>query len=249
MLTDIAIRNLKPRAQRYEKPDGHSLYVAVQPSGKKSFVVRFRFNGEPRKLTLAKGLTLAEARAAAAAAIVDVHCGTDPTAAKRKAKEAKEAKEAAAADTLRAVAENFFRREGKNLRSREYQRRILERHVYPAIGDAPVGTIKRKAIVALLDKIEDNSGATAAHMTLAVVRRVLSWHAARDDEYSSPIVRGMGRIKPSEHKRSRILADHELQAVWKAAEQRADPFGALIKFLLLTAARRTEARELRWDEI
>src|SRR5262249_43662523 len=59
MLTKFAIDNLKPRSTRYEVPDGNGLYVVVQPSGRKSFAVRFRIDGRPRKLTLEKGLTLA----------------------------------------------------------------------------------------------------------------------------------------------------------------------------------------------
>ena len=40
-LTDIAIRNLKPQADRYEVRDAVSpLRVVVQPSGHKSFIIR-----------------------------------------------------------------------------------------------------------------------------------------------------------------------------------------------------------------
>jgi integrase len=246
MLTAIAVRNLKPKPARYEKPDGNGLYVVVQPSGAKSYAVRFRVNGEPRKLTLAAGLTLAEARAEAAAALVKVQRGADPTAAKR---EAKEAQQAAAANTFKAVAESYLKREGGKLRSLDWQRRLLERLVYPEIGGVPIGALKRKAIVALLDKVEDGSGATMAHSTLAVVRRIMGWHATRDEDYSSPIVRGMGRIKPNERTRKRILSDDELRTIWKTAEERADPFAAYVRFLVLTAARRDEARELTWQEI
>ena len=53
-LTDIAIRNLKGGPIRREIPDpgARGLYVVVQPSGLKSFAVRYRFAGQPRKLTL-----------------------------------------------------------------------------------------------------------------------------------------------------------------------------------------------------
>jgi integrase len=246
MLTEIAVRNLKPKPARYEMPDGNGLYVIVQPSGQKSYAVRFRIHGKPKKLTLPRGITLAEARAQAAAAIVRVQRGIDPTDAKRKAKEAQQA---AAANTFEAVAESYYKREGKKLRSLIWQRRLLERLVYPEIGRLPIGAIKRKAIIALLDKVEDGSGATMAHSTLAVIRRIMAWNATRDEDYSSPIVRGMGRIKPAEHARSRILSDDELRAIWKMTELRRDPFAALIRFLLLTAARRDEACQLTWDEI
>ncbi len=76
-----------------------------------------------------------------------------------------EAQQAAAANTFRAVGESYFNSEngGKNLRSKEWQCRLLERLVYPTLGNQPITTIKRKAINALLGKVEDSSGATMAH--------------------------------------------------------------------------------------
>jgi integrase len=264
MLTKLAIDSLKPRAMRYEVPDGNGLYVVVQPTGRKSFAVRFRFNGRPRKLTLDRGLTLAEARAAAAKAMVEVEKKNDPTVVKRKAKDKQRA---AAENTFKAVAESYLEREGKKkeeerLRSLAWRRQLLERLVYPMLGERPIGAIKRNAVIELLDKIEDGKlfhpetkdpirgGATMAHSTLAIIRAIMNWHAVRDEDYRSPIVRGMGRIKPRKRKRERVLNDNELRAVWKAAESRGvDPFAALVRFLLLTAGRRSEGAGLSWEEI
>jgi integrase len=264
MLTKFAIDNLKPRSKRYEVPDGNGLYIVVQASGRKSFAVRFRIDGKPRKLTLEKGLTLAEARAAAAKALVEVEKKNDPTIVKRKAKDAQRA---ASANTFKAVAESYLEREGKKtederLRSLAWRRQLLERLVYPTLGDRPIGAIKRNAVIELLDKIEDGKlfhpenkepirgGATMAHSTLAIIRAIMNWHAVRDEDYRSPIVRGMGRIKPRKRKRERVLNDDELRAVWKTAESRGgDPFAALVRFLLLTAARRSEGAGLSWEEI
>ena len=115
-LTDIAIRNLKPKAIRYEIPDpgARGLYVVVFPSGKKSFVVRYRFNGTPRKLTLQAGVSLATARKLAADALHAVAQGHDPSAAK-KVQRAEFA--AAAVNTVQFVCEEYFKREHGKLRS------------------------------------------------------------------------------------------------------------------------------------
>jgi integrase len=56
----------------------------------------------------------------------------------------------------------------------------------------------------------------------------------------------MTRIKASETARQRILTDDEICKVWIDG---AGPFLALIKFLLLTGARRDEAAMLTWDEV
>jgi Arm DNA-binding domain len=122
-LTDIAIRNLKPSAIRREIPDQHQrgLYCIVQPTGAKTFAVRYRFDGRPRKLTLQPGISLAAARKEAADALYQVQQGTDPAEAKARAKDERSA---AAAETLEAVAAEFFRRDGAQLRTaRDWQKR------------------------------------------------------------------------------------------------------------------------------
>jgi integrase len=262
MLTDVAIRNLRPKATRYEEPDGNGLFVVVHPTGRKSFAVRFRINGKPRKLTLRKGLKLAEARVEAAAARLKAQRNEDPTVEKKKTKEAERV---AAANTFKAVADEYLKREGKKkegdrLRSLEWRRQLLDRLVHPTLGNQPITSIKRKAIIELLDRIEDGSlfdrnskpikgGATMAHSTLAIIRRIMRWYAVRDEDYVVPIVPGMARIRPDDRARSRTLDDRELQALWKAAEAHNDPFAAMVRFLLLTAARRSEAAALTWNEI
>jgi len=261
-LTDLAVRNLRTGPKRQEISDGkNGLFVVLHPGGRKSFAVRYRFNGRSRKLTLDRGITLAAARKAAADAIHAVEQGRDPGVAKRQSKQAQRI---AAANTFRVVAEQYLEREakkkeGERLRSLEWRRALLERLVYPTLGDQPISAIKRKAIIELLDAIEDGKlanargpikgGATMAHSTLAIVRKIMRWYAVRDEDYVVPIVPGMARIKPDERARSRILNDHELRRIWRTAEERSDPFAAMIRFMLLTACRRSEAAALTWDEI
>src|SRR4029077_7457519 len=85
-----------------------------------------------------------------------------------------------------------------------------------------------------------------ADLTLAYLRRIMNWHAVRSDDYRSPIVRGMARHKAGP--RERILSDNELRRVWNAAGE-AGAYGSMVRFVLLTAARRAEASKMRWDEI
>jgi hypothetical protein len=54
-----------------------------------------------------------------------------------------------------------------------------------------------------------------ADRTLAVIRKIMNWHASRSDDFRSPIVRGMAQTKSSERARERIFSDDELRAVWK----------------------------------
>ena len=64
-----------------------------------------------------------------------------------------------------------------------------------------------------------------ADHVLAYLRRVMTWHASRSDDFRSPIVRGMARTRPSQRRRQRVLSDDELKAVWRAAEASQNAFG------------------------
>jgi integrase len=265
-LTDITVRNLKPQADRYEVRDAISpVRVVVQPSGYKSFIIRYRspLDGKPAKLTLTAGISLAAARKEAADALYEVEKRRDPSAAKKAAK-SKAA--TAAATTFHAVAEEYLklecgmRRDGDKvvfvppthrLPLRTAARRLadLERLIFPTFGNRPVAEIRRREIVKLLDKIQTDNGPVMADRVLAIIRSLFNWHAARDDDFRSPIVRGMARTKTEERARSRKLNDDELRAIWTTAGKTAPPFGAFVQFLLLTAARRAEAARMTWNEL
>jgi integrase len=248
-LTDLAIRNMRPGEKRREIADGaqRGLYVQLQPSGARGFAVRYRLHGKPCKLTLPGGVSLAQARKLCADILFDVARGVDPAEHRRAQREKAER---AKADTLRAVAEAYFKREGARLRTINQRKATFWRLIFPIFGaGTPIGAIRRKDVVRLLDRVEDERGPRMADVALAAFSRLCNWHAVRDDAFTSPIVRGMRRQQPSEHARDRILTDDELRALWQAAEQRNDVVGPLVKFLLYTACRRGEAAGMTRDEL
>jgi integrase len=255
--TDLAIKSLKAGPVRREIPDpgARGLYAIVETSGHKSFAVRFRFDGKPKKLSLGN-VSLSIARKLAAHALHEVTEGRDPTAAKRQAKVEQRT---VAATTFRSVAERYMtvkagmRRDGNqvtfsgNIRTASRRLRDLERAILPTLGHRPVVEIRRSEIVALLDKIEMESGPVASDRALALIRSLLNWYATRADNFVPPIVRGMARTSTKERARERILKDDEIRAIWNSKESSAFP--ALVRFLLLTGARRAEAARMTWEEL
>lgn len=120
--------------------------------------------------------------------------------------------------TLRAVADEYMKRDGAKLKSIDQQRARFERVIFPELGNRPIADIKRSEIVRVLDKIEDQRGPHMAHAALAHLSKLFNWYAVRDDDFRSPLVRGMGRVKKTA--RERILSDDEISAVWRAQKPR-----------------------------
>jgi integrase len=96
-------------------------------------------------------------------------------------------------------------------------------------------------------RVSDNNGSPTAGLTFAYLSRVMNWHAGRDDDFRSPLVRGMG-VHQSKARRDRVLSDEEIRPVWFAADQ-AGVFGQYVRFLLLTATRRNEAAHMVRAEV
>lgn len=240
-LSDIGVRALKPRAERYMFPDpelsGH--YVRVQPSGAKAYCAVTR-NPSGKQVWTTVGATdvmrITEARVRARETIQRVRDGLPAVGPK--------------ADTFGAVTANWLKRhvEAKGLRSHGEVERLLNAHVLPVWKDREFTSIRKSDVSTLLDEVEDDHGARQADYVLAIVRGIMNWQATRLDDYVPPIVRGMRRTKPKERARTRILTDDELRAVWKVAEGNG-AFGALVRLLLLTAQRRDKVVSMRWQDI
>jgi integrase len=263
VLTAIAVANARAGIKRREIPDGgcRSLYLIVQPSGVKSWAVRFRYRGTARKLTLGPflagngqepdaepeldtPLSLAAARVLATKALRQAKGGVDPTAAKRKQRVIQHAAEA---DTLANIAEEFLRRAGAGLRTLSQRRADLEL-LCETLGRMPVSEIGRGQYTRIFDRIADERGPVRADRVLAATKRLLNWHSERSD-FISPLGRGGRRTSVSDRARSRILSDDELRQVWTTAERIKGPFASFVQFILLTATRRGEAASLRRREL
>ena len=237
-LTDKGVSALKPRDKLWQFPDpempGH--YVRVLPSGFKSFLVIARDpNGKQVWHTIGNSaqFTIEEARQKAREAVAAIKSGEDR----------------AGPQSFSAVAESWFKRhvERKGLRSAVETRRYLDRDILPALGGRDFTSIRRGDVAKLLDAVEDKAGPVAADNVLKRVSSICTWFQSRQDDYVSPVVKGMRRSSTKERARDRILNDDELRAVWSATG--GDKFGALVRLLLLTGQRRDKVASMKWSDV
>ena len=239
MLTDRFIQHAKPREERTEYFDEavRGLALRVSESGVKSWCFHHTIGGTRKRLTLGTypATSLSKARTLATEAKGLVEEGKDPSTIRT-----------ASENTFKAICDEYFKREGPRLRSAQERLRTFNRLVYPKFGNTQIDAIRRINIVRLLDSIEDENGPVMADKVLAFLSKLFNWHASRSDEFRSPLVRGMARTRPKERARERILTDDEIRSIWRKAQGR---FGLLLRFILLTAARRSEAAEMTWGEI
>jgi prolyl-tRNA editing enzyme YbaK/EbsC (Cys-tRNA(Pro) deacylase) len=243
-LTTIACEKLKPGSKRREIPDGRigDLRIVVQTSGQKSWAFRYKIGGKSCKLTIGTfpAIGLAAARERAARAKDAVADGRDPGAEKRAAKTARAAP-APVHDLVEEVAARFLsihaKRHLKASTAREVER-LLNKEVAEPWRGRQLSEIKRADVHDLLDAIVERGSPVGANRTLAWLRRLCAWAVERGIVDTSPCA-GI-RAPAAETSRERVLSDDELAAVWRAADALGQPYGAFIKTLVLTGARRNE---------
>jgi integrase len=211
-------------------------------SGKVTYSLRYRTaNGRKRfPIGVHGNVTPDEARKIAKQRAGEIAGGTDPAAERKIAK-------AVAGKTVSAVWDEYVKRELSQKRSAKDQCGSFERLVRPRIGDKSIYELKRSDMVKLFDTIADNNGHVMADRMMSYLGACFRWQQVRDDEFVSPIITGMARTSGKELARERTLTDDELRKLWKVTAD--GTFGALIRFLLLTAARRSEAAEMTWQEL
>jgi integrase len=248
-LTDISIAKIKPHpTKRLEIPDAGKpgLYLVLQPTGKKSWAVRYRrqSDGKPRKLTFTGFPSLAMAHKLAQEALDKIANGGDPANEKRAARGSH------TSDIFGDIASDFLKRHIVPNASSTYSyetQRLLNKDVLPRWGHRPIHEIDKRDVIELLDEIIDRGGGLTANRTLAAIRKLFNWAISRGILSTSPI---QGIKAPlAERTRDRVLEDEEVHRLWVACQTLGYPFGPMVQLLLLTGQRRTEVAGIRWSEI
>lgn len=257
VLTDRYVKSVRPDpagVKRLELPDATTpgLYLVVQPGGGKSWAVRTRQDGRPRKITIGPFHlhTLAEARDRARDILRQISEGHDPTGAHRAAKVTAADHEAAAKEIARhkvevVIADFITRHASRNRRAADVE--AMFRRELTTWQGRDIRLIRKRDVIDLLDGVVDRGSPITANRLHAHLATVFTWCVGRDVLTTSP----MAGVKPpsAEVKRDRVLSDVEIAAVWQATESVGAPFGALYRFLLLTGQRLREAAEMTAAEI
>jgi integrase len=103
----------------------------------------------------------------------------------------------------------------------------------------------------MLAVIAKENGPTLADRMLAHTRRALNWYEAngKDDDFRSPMVRGMAKTKPKELARKRVVTPEELREIDAALPSVNPVFAGIVRTLMYSAQRRDEIARMQWKEI
>jgi integrase len=207
-------------------------------------------NGRTRRVTVGgvNEISVEVARQRAANLLDDLRRGLDP---KRKS-----AGSATLGETLEAY---LVARKDLRPASVRLYRIVVSRYLAPwrdiSLNSITPETVEERhrriaATVARTNKLERNTGQTAANLSMRVLRALFSFAADRDPELGPNPVRRLKKAWYPEHRRTRLVQAEALPAFYKAVRELDN--GIARDFLLLvmfTGARLHEARSLTWSDI
>jgi integrase len=245
--TDPFVRNLKPRALRFDVRDSSGLMLRVTPDGTKTWAWVFKFGGKTRRVTFGTypKVTLAEARKLHAEALHKKAMGKDPASGDYDTK-----------GTVKELADEFYSRYLLKQRTRpDIPKQILDADIVPALGNMRLVEVKPRDIIKALDPIVDRGAHTLANRALSVIKQMFSYGVSRGlipFNPASEIKRSV--VGGKEAPKDRALSLGEIRTLWLGLDDealsRVSPQVKIgLKILLLTGVRTGELRLAEWSHL
>jgi integrase len=250
MLTDVALKNLKPNGRPYKVADRDGMYVYVSTGGAISFRFDYRMHGRRETLTLGRygpsGLSLARAREKCLDARRTLAEGRSPAQEKQRDKRRlREAK------SFGEFGEKWLKNAPMADSTRAMRRAIFERELRPAWNKRLLTEILPNDLRALCAKIvERGAPATAIHVR-DIVKQIFGFAILHGERVANPADEVGPASVATFVPRDRSLSPAEIRVLFRVLEQvpTLPTIRLGLKLYLLLMVRKSELQDATWDEV
>ena len=246
-LSSVQIRQVKT-AGRYA--DGNGLYLVVDPSGAKRWVLRTVVKGKRRDIGLGgvSLVSLNEAREKAGGYRKIARQGGDPVAEKRKTE--------VFVPTFSAAAEHVFEEHKGSWRNEKHAAQwitTLRTYAFPTLGARPVDQIEAPDILRVLGPFWLTKPETARRVRQRI-GTVLDWAKVAGYRTGENPVHGVSKGLPKQGGKDdhhAALAYSDVPGFVETLSQTGVSEGVRLafEFLILTASRTNEVLGMMWQEV
>jgi len=250
-LVAIAIKQAKTDDKPYSLVDGGGLYILIKPQGK-YWRYNYRFEGKQKTLALGvyPAISLSDARKAHQTAREQIASGIDPAELKRTKKISTHL---TSDDSFEATAIEWFgqRMLDKSDSHKKRTKRILEKDLFPSLGQRAISKITARELLLVLKKIESRS-VDMAHRAKQTAGLVLRYAIAsgRTERDVSQDLLGALKLKSTKHLAA-ITSPSEVGILMEAIDGYRGTL--VVKTALSLSAllfqRPGEIRHMEWVEI
>tara|TARA_R110002110_G_scaffold110071_5_gene274521 strand:+ start:5755 stop:6984 length:1230 start_codon:yes stop_codon:yes gene_type:complete len=252
-LTATEVKQTKSGVKDRKLSDGAGLFLLVTSNGGKRWRYKYRFAGKEKLLALGTypDVSLADARKRHQDARTKLAQGIDPGEVR---KVEKLTRHQAAADSFEAVALEWFNQimPGKSESYSVRTRRILEKDLFPHLGNRPIAGITAPELLAVLRRIEARGANDIAHRAKQTAGQVFRYAVATGRAERDPSGDLKGALKPKRTKHHAAIIDPPgVGRLMVAIEgfQGGPVVKAALQLSILLFQRPGEIRAMEWAEI
>lgn len=245
--TDIFLRKTLPKSKKFYIREADGFALRVMPSGAKTFLLIYTFDGKRKELNLGNypDTSLADAKIKHGDAKKMLAKGLDPGSLERDAKDERR-RTPFVADFVNEFVTRYAREHNRGWQEIE---RALKAEIVPRWGKRKITDIKRRDLVLVLDEIKERGAPVMANRLLAYTRKMFSWAVERAVLEANPFL-GMSR-PTKEITRERVLCETEIKTFWNNLEdcKMSDCIKRALKLILVTGQRPGEVIAMHHNEI
>ncbi len=221
---------------------GYGLQLRVTSTGLKTFSVFRRINGSsPERITIGRfpDMTVEQARREAARIAGDIANGKNPAEVKRGTR---------AEIIFNDLFAEYMERHSKlHKKTWHEDQEKYDNHIAKRLGKKKLSMIDRAMISALHSDITKAGYPIAANRILALISSIYGWAISAGLWQSNP---ALGIRRNKENERDRFIQGDELPRFFKAlAEEENQTIRDYLLVALLTGARSTNVKSMRWENI
>ena len=250
MLTDTALKALKPQEKKYKVTDRDGMYVLVMPTGAITFRYDYRLNGRRETLIIGRygraGVSLARAREKLIDAQRAIQEGRSPAQEKQRDKRRlKEAK------SFGEFGERWFQEARMADSTKAMRRAIFERDILPKFRSRLLTEITPDDLRAMCAKVKERGApATAVHVR-DIVKLIFGFAILHGEKVANPAEEvGPASIATFVPK-DRSLSPSEIRVMLGQLEHvpTLPTIRLGMKLILITMVRKSELQDAVWEEV
>jgi integrase len=252
-LTDTAAKQAKPKDKTYRLSDEKGMYLEVTPKGQKYWRMKYRFGGKEKRLSIGvyPATSLKKARQLREQARQHLSNGVDPSALKQVTKLTNIT---AAANSFKLVALEWFSKQKPIWAENHWSKveRMMERDLFPYLGNRALSEITPPELLAVLRKIESRGALESAKRTKQIAGQIFRYGVATGRCDRDPAQDLTGALAtPVKQHRSAITDPKLVGPLLIALDgyQGTAVVNAALRLAPLTFVRPGELRKAKWAEI
>ena len=250
MLTDVALKQLKPQQKLYKVADRDGMYVAVAPSGQITFRYDYRLAGRRETLTIGRygpgGVSLSKAREQCVKARQAVEAGCSPAQEKQREK-----RRISAGETFGIIGKRWLKDAPMADSTRAMRKAIFDRDIFPVWKNRRLTEITPDDLRAQCIKVKDRGApATAIHLR-DIVKQIYTFAILHGEKVVNPANEvGPASIATFTSK-DRALSPAEIRIVLAQVEHMPTlpDHPAASSIHSATMVRKSELLDAVWDEV